>query len=81
MFHADDYLFQYGQRAITNSRMTGNASFNIFAGMVQESEMSGSIITDEDVVLEAGSLIVAGAGTTAVTLTCLIWAVLPQPKL
>ncbi|KAF5865449.1 hypothetical protein ETB97_003707 [Aspergillus alliaceus] len=66
---------------LATDRMTGNASFSIFAGMVQESEKSGSIITDEDMASEAGSLIVAGVDTTAANLTCLIWAVLPQPKL
>lgn len=81
MFRATDYLFQYGQRAVTNSRTTSNASRNIFAGMVYESEKGDGIITDEEVVLEAGNLIAAGSDTTAITLTYLIWAVLSQPKL
>ncbi|KAE8371099.1 cytochrome P450 [Aspergillus bertholletiae] len=81
MFCATDYLFQYGQRAITNSRATSNASRNIFAGIVYESEKGDGIITDDEVVLEAGNLIVAGSDTTAITLTYLVWAVLSQPKL
>ncbi|KAE8347348.1 hypothetical protein BDV24DRAFT_173226 [Aspergillus arachidicola] len=81
MFRATDYLFQYGQRAVTNSRTTSNASRNIFAGMVYESEKGDGIITDEEVVLEAGNLIVAGSDTTAITLTYLVWAVLSQPRL
>ncbi|GAB1194129.1 hypothetical protein APSETT444_003370 [Aspergillus pseudonomiae] len=81
MFRATDYLFQYGQRAIINSRTTSNSSRNIFAGMLHESEKGDGIITDEEVVLEAGNLIVAGSDTTAITLTYLVWAVLSQPNL
>ncbi|KAE8149921.1 cytochrome P450 [Aspergillus avenaceus] len=80
MFRANDFLFQYGQRAIINSRMNSE-NLNIFSGMVHESDKSDGSVTEEEVVLEAGNLIVAGSDTTAVTLTYLVWAVLTQPKL
>ncbi|KAB8071839.1 cytochrome P450 [Aspergillus leporis] len=81
MFRAQDYLFQYAQRAVKSSRMTSDSSRSIFSGMLNESEKGDGAITDVDVVLEAGGLILAGSDTTAVTLTYLIWAVLSQPKL
>ncbi|RHZ67969.1 cytochrome P450 [Aspergillus thermomutatus] len=81
MFRATEYLFQYGQRAVINSRATGNAARNIFAGIIHESEKDHATLTDKDVIQEAGNLIVAGSDTTAVTLTYLVWAVLSQPDL
>ncbi|KAB8238694.1 cytochrome P450 [Aspergillus alliaceus] len=74
-------LLPYTSFFLPDYRMTGNASFSIFAGMVQESEKNGSIITDEDMASEAGSLIVAGVDTTAANLTCLIWAEVRLPLL
>ncbi|GFF77359.1 hypothetical protein CNMCM6936_002355 [Aspergillus lentulus] len=81
MFRASDYLATYGRRAITNARGTSTSSRNIFAGIIAESEKGASSLTEEDVVTEAGNLIVAGSDTTAVTLTYLVWAILSQPKL
>lgn len=81
MFRASDYLATYGRRAITNARATSTSSRNIFAGIIAESEKGASSLTEEDVVTEAGNLIVAGSDTTAVTLTYLVWATLSHPKL
>ncbi|KAF7591314.1 hypothetical protein BBP40_001690 [Aspergillus hancockii] len=76
-----EYLLRYAQRAVTIGRAASKASRNIFSSILYESEKGNSAITDEDVTVEAGALILAGADTTAVTLTYLIWAVLSQPKL
>ncbi|OJJ66764.1 hypothetical protein ASPBRDRAFT_188188 [Aspergillus brasiliensis CBS 101740] len=81
MFRPSDYLAEYGRRAVSNSRTNSNSTGNIFTGMLNESEKASSLLSEEDVVLEAGNLIVAGSDTTAVTLTYLVWAVLSQPML
>lgn len=81
MFRASEYMSNYGRRAIINARTSSESSRNIFAGMIHESEKGSDSLTDEDVVTEAGNLIVAGSDTTAITLTYLVWAVLSQPQL
>ncbi|KAI2890088.1 hypothetical protein CBS76997_6479 [Aspergillus niger] len=81
MFRPSDYLTEYGRRAVSNSRTNSNSTRNIFTGMLNESEKASSMLSEEDVVIEAGNLIVAGSDTTAVTLTYLVWAVLSQPTL
>ncbi|KAF7549664.1 hypothetical protein G7Z17_g6221 [Cylindrodendrum hubeiense] len=87
--NANEYLYSYGSRAVTNLRnQSGNAA-NLFGTMLAtlESEISsekGSSLvplTDHQVQLEAGNLILAGSDTTAVTLTYLVWAVLKNPDL
>ncbi|PWY77260.1 sterigmatocystin biosynthesis P450 monooxygenase [Aspergillus sclerotioniger CBS 115572] len=81
MFRSSDYLSEYGGRAVSNSRTNSMSTRNIFTGMLTESEKESGTLTEEDVVTEAGNLIVAGSDTTAVTLTYLVWAVLLQPAL
>lgn len=81
MFRASDYMTNYGRRAIINARTSSESSRNIFSGMIHESEKGSESLTDEDVVTEAGNLIVAGSDTTGITLTYLVWAVLSQPQL
>ncbi|KAJ5826049.1 cytochrome P450 [Penicillium riverlandense] len=81
LFRAGDYLFEYGKLAVTNGRQKGDSTRNIFSGIISESEKNEATLTDEDVAMEAGNLIMAGSDTTAVTLTYLIWAVLSQPAL
>lgn len=81
MFRASDYLAEYGRRAVTNSRAASDTSRNIFSTIIYESEKGTQTLTDLDVTIEAGNLIVAGSDTTAITLTYLVWAVLSHPKL
>lgn len=86
--NANKYLYTYGARAVANLRnQSGNAS-NLFGTMLatlesEVSEKAASLVplTDHQVQLEAGNLIVAGSDTTSVTLTYLIWAVLQRPDL
>ena len=81
IFRSSDYLSEYGGRAVSNSRTNSMSTRNIFTGMLTESEKKSGTLTEEDVVTEAGNLIVAGSDTTAITLTYLVWAVLSQPAL
>lgn len=81
MFRANDYLLKYGEKAVANSKRTSDSSRNIFASMIYESEKDRSALTETDVAIESGNLIVAGSDTTAITLTYLIWAVLSEPLL
>ncbi|KAJ6120464.1 hypothetical protein N7523_004744 [Penicillium sp. IBT 18751x] len=81
MFRTDEYLLKYSQRAVTNSRKNSESCRNIFSGLVYETERDRSALSDMEVAIEAGNLIIAGSDTTAVTLTYLIWAILSQPSL
>ncbi|KAJ5381420.1 cytochrome P450 monooxygenase [Penicillium cataractarum] len=80
MFNTREYLMQYSRRAVTNSRKNSESAHNIFSGLVHESARDQSL-SDEEVAIEAGNLIMAGSDTTAVTLTYLIWAVMCRPTL
>ncbi|KAJ6107577.1 cytochrome P450 [Penicillium sp. IBT 18751x] len=79
ILRADDYLMKYSLRAVSNGRKTSDSGGNIFSGLFYEAEKSS--LTEKDVAIEAGNMIVAGSDTTAVTLTYLIWAILSRPKL
>lgn len=79
MFRSTPFLKEYGTKAIRGSKERGDTT-NIFAKIISESE-KGEVLTDQDVVEEATSLIVAGSDTTGVTLTYLVWAVLSRPEL
>jgi cytochrome P450 len=88
--NADKYLLNYGSRAVSNLRnQSGNAS-NLFGTMLATLESESpkekrnehaQPLTDHDIRLEAGNLIVAGSDTTAVTMTYLVWSVLKRPAL
>ncbi|KPM43042.1 hypothetical protein AK830_g3506 [Neonectria ditissima] len=86
---ANEYLYSYGSRAVANLRnQSGNAA-NLFGTMLAtldgdfsaEKDSKVQPLTDHQVQVEAGNLILAGSDTTAVTLTYLVWAVLKQPDL
>lgn len=81
MFRADEYLLKYSQKAVANSRKNSESCRNIFSGLVYETEKDSSTLSDMEVAIEAGNLIVAGSDTTAITLTYLIWAILSRPSL
>ncbi|KAL4939190.1 hypothetical protein BDV06DRAFT_225271 [Aspergillus oleicola] len=81
MFRANEYLTDYGRRAVINAKANSDSSRNVFSGMIYAAEKGDDSLTDLDVATEAGNLIVAGSDTTAVTLTYLVWAVLSRPSL
>jgi cytochrome P450 len=80
MFRANDYLLRYGTRAIENAKSLHDKA-NIFTTILHEAEKGEGYLTDLDVRIEAGNLIVAGSDTTGVTLTYLTWSVLKRPEL
>jgi cytochrome P450 len=81
LFSADDYLLEYGTRAVANAEGQKGHTRNVFSTILAEAKKENSALSPLDVNLEAGNFIVAGSDTTAITLTYLIWAVLKQPEL
>jgi cytochrome P450 len=80
-FSADEYLLEYGTRAIANAKGQKGHTRNVFSTILAEAENDDSALSPTDVNREAGNFIVAGSDTTAITLTYLIWAVLKQPAM
>lgn len=72
---------EYGWKAVKKARQQSLARHNIFAGILSQNQKGGGTMSDMDVNVEASGLIVAGSGTTAVTLAYLIWAVLQKLEL
>lgn len=58
---------------------TSLARHNIISGLIDASRAEGTRLTDFSLGSQASALIVAGSGTTAVTLTYAVWAVLQHP--
>jgi cytochrome P450 len=69
---------EYGWKAVKNARQQSLGRHNIFAGILSQNRKGDGTMSDMDVNVEASGLVVAGSGTTAVTLTYLIWAVLQK---
>jgi len=80
IFHASEVLLSQGELAVRNSH-SGSQSSNIFATIVGEVDKGETTLTDLDIQIEAGNLILAGSDTTANTLTYLTWSVLKDPAL
>jgi cytochrome P450 len=80
VLQATDRVMEYGWKAVRNARQQSLGQHNIFGGILSQSQKGDGKMTDMDVNVEASSLIVAGSGTTAVTLTYLIYAVLQRPE-
>ncbi|KAK0631189.1 putative sterigmatocystin biosynthesis P450 monooxygenase STCB [Lasiodiplodia hormozganensis] len=83
MFNANDRLLAYGTRAVTSGKQaSGGSGASIFAQLDPDAQKESPFpFTDLDIRVEAGNLIVAGADTTAVSLTYLTYAVLARPEL
>ena len=71
----------YGQKAVRQAKSDQLGSANIFSGMVSGNKQDDSAISEKGCSNQASALIVAGSGTTAVTLTYLVWAVLSRPEI
>lgn len=81
LFTGHKRLAQDGRKAVLNSRSTASAK-NIFASVLEEgSEKNDGSMTDEEIIVEASTLIVGGTDTTATTLAYLVWAVLSDAEL
>ncbi|GKZ31485.1 hypothetical protein AbraIFM66950_012152 [Aspergillus brasiliensis] len=70
-----------GWKAAENSLAKDLAKSNVFSGIVEQFQHGTDTIRDIDAACEAQGLIIAGSGTTAVTLTYLVWSVLQRPEL
>jgi cytochrome P450 len=81
--NADEYLFEYGGKAVANLRKQGGGSQNLFGNMLAVcDDGEKQRLTDRSIRIEAGNLIVAGSDTTANTLTYnTVWSALKKPDL
>ncbi|EEU33959.1 uncharacterized protein NECHADRAFT_97923 [Fusarium vanettenii 77-13-4] len=77
--NADVEVQSLATDVMTKTLRDGIGTTNIFSKMVAEKEREAQALSDYQLAYEAGGLIVAGSGTTAVSLTYLVWAVLSQP--
>jgi cytochrome P450 len=80
MFKATNYILEYGQKAVDNAKIQASET-NLMANVLREGENENSRLDDLDVRVEATSLIFAGSGTTANTLSYFLWSVLKRPEL
>ncbi|EFQ91040.1 hypothetical protein PTNB73_05776 [Pyrenophora teres f. teres] len=82
VFNAQDMVFTQSMVAVRNMRNGNGSSMNLFGQIIACAEdKEKESLTEDDVKVEAGSFIIAGSDTTAVTMTYLTWAVLKQPAL
>ncbi|THV73711.1 cytochrome P450 monooxygenase-like protein [Aureobasidium pullulans] len=79
-FNSSAYILGYGTIAVENARKGGQDS-NLMATIMAEAEKGETHVDDMDVRTESTSLIFAGSGTTANTMTFLSWAVISRPQL
>jgi len=79
-FNSSEYILGYATKVVENARKGGSDS-NLMATIMAEAEKDGSVVDDLDVRTESTSLIFAGSGTTANTLTFLSYTVLCRPQL
>ena len=75
----NERVSRQGWKAVENARQQDLRTSNIFTGIISQSEKNDGSIREVDAATEAQGMIIAGSGTTAVTLTYLVWAVLRLP--
>ncbi|EOD45152.1 putative cytochrome p450 monooxygenase protein [Neofusicoccum parvum UCRNP2] len=78
---ASERFMNYANVAVANARAGNIGTSNIFNAVLAEHEKDAAAMDDMTIKCEAVGLIAAGSGTTAVTLTYLVWAVLSRPDL
>lgn len=71
----------YGLTAARRAKKAGLHPHNAINGMIQASDAKDSHLTDSTLGSQASALIIAGSGTTAVTLTYAVWAILSRPSM
>ena len=82
IMNATKVLQLKGAEAIAEMRNGETQSRSLFSNIMAEAEHDEKgLITFEDMNEEAALFLVAGAETTASTLTCLVWAVQQKPDL
>ncbi|KAI1338388.1 cytochrome P450 [Xylariaceae sp. FL0016] len=68
------------EETLQRVRKSGIGATNTFSRLMAQNEKDVGELTDYEVAYEAAGFIVAGSGTTAVTLTYLCWAVMSHPE-
>ena len=82
LVNLQDLVSKQGMIAVRNMRNGNGNAMNLFGQIIASAgDGEKTSLTADDVRDEAGSFIVAGSDTTAVTLTYLIWVVLKQSHL
>jgi cytochrome P450 len=79
LFRGHDILMKYGREARAKSKSAEDDK-SIFSTASKEAEKEGGHLDELDVQYESQGLLVAGADTTAVSMTYLVWAVLLHPR-
>lgn len=72
-------VIDYGSSAASSAGKGSLSKHNVISGLIDASHAEGTRLTDFSLGSQASALIVAGSGTTAVTLTYAVWAVLRHP--
>lgn len=86
MFNSTNYILEHGLTAVKNAKKSKEAGHDtsLMSTVLDEAEKEGggkAALRDIDVQVEATSLIFAGSGTTANTLTFTLWNVVTRPGL
>ncbi|KAH7156076.1 cytochrome P450 [Dactylonectria macrodidyma] len=80
LVNADEKVQTLAEETMRRAQRAGIGATNIFSKLSAENEKDREAFTDYQLAFEAGGFIVAGSGTTAVSLTYLVWAVLSNPS-
>ena len=72
-------VVNYGLSAANKAKKATLHRHNAISALIEASHEDGTTLTDFSLGSQASALIVAGSGTTAVTLTYAVWAVLLRP--
>jgi cytochrome P450 len=82
IINAKNILKEKGEQAVAQMRQTEAPGESLFSNMLEQAESNEKgLITFEDMNAEAALFLVAGAETTASTLTYLVWVVQKKPDL
>lgn len=73
-------VINYGLSAVSRAKKASLSRHNIIKGLIDASRAEGTTMTDFSLGSQASALIVAGSGTTAVSLTYAVWAILGHPE-
>jgi cytochrome P450 len=76
---ASGNVVTYGLSAVSQAREAKISKHNIISGLTDADSSEGTNLTDFSLGSQASALSVAGSGTTAVTLSYAVWAILSHP--
>lgn len=72
-------VVNYGTSVAVRAKEKKVRRENVISGMISASQDEGTNLTSSALGAQASALIVAGSGTTAVTLTYAVWTILSHP--